>query len=257
MRLFLFVVVSAAALNAQEAAPHGRLQGPPSDMVQRGRSQFVKSCGFCHGPAATGGASGPNLVRSALVRHDKGGDLIGSVIRDGRPDRGMPAIPLSSAQIADVVAFIHSRLLAADRTSAGRPKRDYDEKLLLIGDPKRGEAFFNGAGGCFKCHSPSGDLAGIAKKYPAVELQARFLYPSGAHATASVTLDSGNRITGQLLRLTNYDIAVRDADGWYHSWPLNSVKVEVDDPLLYHRELLPKYTDTEMHDMFAYLETLQ
>jgi cytochrome c oxidase cbb3-type subunit 3 len=57
--------------------------------------------------------------------------------------------------------------------------------------------------------------------------------------------------------MTNYDVALQDADGWYHSWPLASVKVDVGDRLAAHRNLLRKYTDADMHNMLAYLETLQ
>src|SRR5689334_2061294 len=67
---------------------------PPADAVKRGRAQFSQSCSFCHGANATGGAEGPNLMRSSVVRHDSGGDLIGKVIREGRPNGGMPPIPL-------------------------------------------------------------------------------------------------------------------------------------------------------------------
>jgi cytochrome c oxidase cbb3-type subunit 3 len=49
-----------------------------------------------------------------------------------------------------------------------------------------------------------------------------------------------------------------DAGGRYHSWPLRSgVTVELDDPLHQHLELLHTYTDKDIHDLFAYLETLQ
>jgi len=48
---------------------------------------------------------------------------------------------------------------------------------LLTGDPKAGEAYFKGADKCDICHSPSGDLAHITKKYDPVDLQSRFLYP--------------------------------------------------------------------------------
>jgi len=33
--------------------------------------------------------------------------------------------------------------------------------------------------------------------------------------------------------------------------------VEVHDPLDKHRELLYKYTDTDIHNLFTYLETLK
>ena len=204
-----------------------------------------------------GGSGGPNLMRSAVVRHDNNGDLIGQVIRDGRPGKGMPPIPLNASQISAVVAFLHERLAAGDRRSAGRPHHDYSATLLLTGNPQKGEEFFNGAGGCSNCHSPRGDLAGIAKRYEPVDLQSRFLYPSGPPPQVVVTLHSGVQITGTLVLLTNFDVALRDSSGWYHSWPVSEVKVEVKDRLARHRELLSKYTDAEMHNMLAYLETLK
>ena len=76
--------------------------------AERGRKEFVQSCGFCHGADATG-ARGPDLMRSPLVAHDVKGDQIGQVIRQGRPDKGMPAMPLSDAQILDIAAFLHAR----------------------------------------------------------------------------------------------------------------------------------------------------
>jgi cytochrome c oxidase cbb3-type subunit 3 len=60
-----------------------------------------------------------------------------------------------------------------------------------------------------------------------------------------------------LALLTNFDVALRDSSGWYRSWPVDSVKIAVKDPLARHRELLSKYTDADMHNMLAYLETLQ
>jgi cytochrome c oxidase cbb3-type subunit 3 len=35
------------------------------------------------------------------------------------------------------------------------------------------------------------------------------------------------------------------------------VKVTVHDPLQAHREMLAKYTDADIHNLFAYLETLR
>ena len=47
--------------------------------------------------------------------------------------------------------------------------------------------------------------------------------------------------------------------GNFHSWSREDgkVKVEVEDPLRAHRELLEKYTDEIMHDLTAYLVTLK
>jgi cytochrome c oxidase cbb3-type subunit III len=227
-----------------------------AEAVERGRAQFAQSCSFCHGPNANGATHGPSLVRSVTVRHDENCNLIGAVIRDGRPDRGMPAIQLSSSQVADIVTFLKSRVAAADIRSANRPVQGSDDKLLT-GNAEVGKAFFDGAGGCSACHSPSGDLAGIARKYPAAVLQARFLYPQQRRTTVTVTDAAGKQYMGDLLALTDYDVAIQDAAGWYHSWPLNSVKLDWKDSLAAHRELLTRYTDSDMHNMLAYLETLR
>src|SRR5271170_2932728 len=83
--VFLIAVANSPALPQQSETP--------DPAIERGHKQFEQSCGFCHGPDATG-ARGPDLVRSPLVAHDVKGDLIGGVIRQGRPDKGMPAMPL-------------------------------------------------------------------------------------------------------------------------------------------------------------------
>jgi cytochrome c oxidase cbb3-type subunit 3 len=220
---------------------------------QRGQKQFAETCGFCHGVNATG-AEGPNLIRSALVRHDISGNLIGPVIREGRPEKGMPPIPLNQKQIDDIVAYLHSRVQESDRRSPARP-RDYSLKLLLTGNAAAGKQFF--AGHCGSCHSASGDLSRIASKYDPADLQARFLYPPDVAETATVTTNSGQRISGRIAFEDAFTIAIKDRDGWYRSWAKSEVKVQVSDPLAGHLELLHKYTQADMHDVFAYLETLK
>ena len=234
----------------------GRQQGE-ADLVaaaERGRREFVQSCGFCHGADATG-ARGPDLMRSPLVAHDVKGDQIGQVIRQGRPDKGMPAMPLSDAQILDIATFLHARAAEAARSS-GVPKV-YPVEKLLTGNAEEGKAFFNGAGGCTKCHSVTGDLAGVAGKHTPIELEARMLYPGGKHRTAVVTLASGEQVKGAVEHADDFVIAVRDEKGWYRSFRRDRVKVEIEDRLAGHRELLGKLTQKDVHDLFAYIETLK
>ncbi len=256
--LFSFGLFNCAIGAPEKAAAQ---QEPAKDAatVDRGRKLFEQSCGFCHGPDATG-ARGPDLVRSPLVAHDVNGNLIGEVIRHGRPDQGMPPMAtMTDEQVADIAAFLHARAAEAIK-SAGVP-RSYPVEKLLTGNADAGKAFFNGAGGCKNCHSPTGDLATIATKYSPIELEAHMLYPGSreatAHATAVVTLPSGEQIKGPLVHADDFMVSLRDPSGWYRSFPRDRVKVEVQDPLTAHRELLGKLTQADVHNLFAYLETLK
>jgi cytochrome c oxidase cbb3-type subunit 3 len=226
----------------------------PDPAVERGHKQFEQFCGFCHGPDATG-ARGPDLVRSPLVAHDVKGDKIGEVIRQGRPDKGMPPMPLTDQQVLDITTFLHAR--AAQALNSGDVPSKYPLEKLLTGNPESGKIFFNGAGGCKSCHSPGGDLAAIGTKYSPVELQSRMLYPGGKHTVAVVTLPSGEQIKGPLAHADDFVIALRDATGWYRSFSRDRVKVELQDPLAAHRDLLDKLTQADVHNLFAYLASLK
>lgn len=244
--VFLFVVGKSPARPQQSEAP--------DPAIERGHKQFGQSCGFCHGADATG-ARGPDLVRSPLVAHDVKGDLIGKVIHDGRPDKGMPPMPLADAQVSDIAAFLHAR--AAEALSSSGLPGAYPVEKLLTGNADAGKAFFNGAGGCYKCHSASGDLNGVARKYSSIELEGHMLYPDGHHTIVVVTLPSGEQIKGPLEHADDFEVALRDSSGWYRSFAHQSVKVELQDALAAHRELLGKLTQADVHNLFAYLETLK
>ncbi len=228
-----------------------------SAAVERGRVQFKSSCGFCHGEDATGNRA-PDLVRSVTVGHDVKGDLLAPLIRNGIPDKGMPGFStLTAKQISDIAVFLHQR--ARDAVETNHVPADYPLSKLLTGNANAGKAYFSGAGGCSGCHSPTGDLAGIAGKYSPLELQQRFLYPGAkaAKPTAIVTLPNGSKVEGTVMHSDEFSIAITGKDGWYQSWDTSRVKVEIHDPLAAHRALMPKYTDADIHNLFAYLETLK
>jgi cytochrome c oxidase cbb3-type subunit 3 len=257
MRFWYAAVILAPLVFAPLA--DGQPTAPQFDMaaVQRGRAQFKSSCGFCHADDATGNRA-PDLIRSALLSHDVNGDKIAPVIKNGRPDKDMPAFPnMSDKTIADIDAFLHKQ--AYDALHSTSVPNDYPLAKLLTGRAGAGKAYFNGAGGCASCHSPTGDLAGIAKKYSPIELQQRFLYPArGAQIRATVTLPDRTKIEGPVVHEDEFEIAITGPDGWYHSWKRSQVKsVEIHNPLAAHQALMPKYTDKDIHDLFAYLETLQ
>ncbi len=264
---FAFLVVVVAVVGAQQQA-----LGPPGDTaaVERGRELLSQQCGFCHGANARGGSGGPDLTRSVLVQEDENGRQLGEFLRVGKPDRGMPAFDLGAAQITDLAAFLHSAIyLNANR-------RLYKILDIVVGDPKAGEMYFTGAGRCGSCHSPTGDLKGIGAKYEPAALQGRLLLPRGrvtprggpaaplyaepSAIKATVTVPSGETVTGGLVRLTDFEVTLYDAaSGRLRSWLRNGdvPKVTVTDPLQAHLDHLTKWTDADMHNMTAYLASLK
>jgi cytochrome c oxidase cbb3-type subunit 3 len=247
------IVGSPAAIAASKQNP---------EAVERGGKVFVAQCGGCHGATAKGTNRAPDLIRSLLVLDDEKGILIAPVIRNGRPDKGMPKLNLTEDQISDVVAWLHVQTFAADH------RNTYLFLDALTGDPKKGEAYFNGAGKCSGCHSPTGDLKGIGAKYDAHDMQGRWLQPrsfgrgggaSKSTTTVTVTLPNGKVYTGTMDRLDDFNVALHDASGDYHSFDRNgnTPKVEVHDPLKVHTDMLRQYTDDDIHNVTAYLETLK
>lgn len=232
----------------------------PANVVEAGSTLFRQDCSFCHGRDATGGESGPDLTRSRLVAQDVDGDKIAPVVRSGRPDRGMPPFDLSADQIESLVAFIHTQrndgLAAAGRAGNGG-RRGVDPSDLQTGNTEAGKRYFNGAGGCSACHSPAGDLAGIASRYQGLELEEQMLYPKHAKSRVTVTLSSGQAITGTLAYQYEFTIGLTDSSGTYRSWRTRDVHFTIDAGVNAHVEQFSKYTDADIHNLMAYLQTLR
>lgn len=254
MRAAILICSCAAVLCAQDT-DDVRAQQAVSANVAAGRTQFRQTCGFCHGPDARG-ASGPDLIRSPLVNRDVDGNLIGPVIRNGRPEKGMPAFHLSDVEIRNIADFLHAEAKVA-ASVARRIPTEYPLEKLLVGNANEGKEFFNGAGHCNQCHSPDRDLAHIASKYKPFDLQTRIAFPSGAVPHVKVTDASGRAFSGEQTYADEFLISLRDQDRVVHTFHRDQVRVETDDPLAAHEQLLHTYTDKNIHDLFAYLETLK
>ncbi len=244
------------------------LQRPPGDpeLIARGQTLYGINCRACHGLDLRGGdLGGPNLLRSQVVLRDEAGDLMGPVIRDGQSGPGgsvMPPQPLSEDDIRAVAEYIHSVLGTASR-QGGPPLGDEAELDILVGDAAAGQTFF--AAACAVCHSPTGDLQGIGSRITeAQELQNTWVRGGARNAerppvTVTVTQPSGQRVEGTLERFNDFLVVLTDTDGRHRSFSRrgDTPRVEVDDPMAAHRELLPRYSDTDIHNVTAYLVTLQ
>jgi cytochrome c oxidase cbb3-type subunit III len=226
----------------------------PPALVQNGESLFQQNCSFCHGRDAGGGESGPALTRSKLVSEDVDGEKIGTIVSKGRPEKGMPRFDFSDPQIASLTAFIHTQQNNSIKKGG---RKGVDVSDLQTGNVEAGQLYFNGAGGCSTCHSPTGDLAGIASRYQGLALEEQMLYPKDAKSKVTVTLASGQTITGTVEYLDEFTVGLIDPTGVYRSWRASDVKYKVDAPVNAHVELFSKYTDADIHNLMAYLQTLR
>lgn len=226
-----------------------------SGLAAAGASTFQQNCAFCHGRDAAGGETGPDLTRSKLVKADVGGDKIAEVVRDGRPEKKMPAFNFSTQEMLNLVAFIHEQ--EAKGAAHKGSRRGVDVADLQTGNVAAGKQYFNGAGTCSRCHSATGDLAGIASRYEGLQLEERMLYPRNVKSRVTVTPRSGQPSTGTLAYLDEFTVGLRDSNGTYHSWPTATVKYAVDSPVDAHIDLFSKYTDADIHNLMAYIQTLR
>jgi mono/diheme cytochrome c family protein len=233
------------------------------EAAARGKTVYIAQCITCHGTKARGGERGADLVRSLVVLHDRYGSTIGPFLAKGHPPG--QSIALTQEQIVDLSHFLHQQVGNTLRTGP------YNSVLnVLVGDPKEGKAFFDGAGKCSQCHSTSGDLAHIASKYDPPVLQLKVVFPQTAAfgrrsasnsrkpVTVTVTTASGESVTGVLDEIDDFNVSLHDDSGHYRSFQRGpGVKVERHDPYAGHVALLDEYTDKDIHDVVAYLETFK
>jgi mono/diheme cytochrome c family protein len=245
-----------------EAGPNDK-QVVDEDAAARGKTTYAAQCLACHGSQARGGKQGPDLVRSLVVLHDRYGNAIGPFLAKGHP-AGKP-VTLTETQLVDLSHYLHQQVGDTLRTGP------FNSVLnILVGDPREGKAFFNGPGKCSECHSTTGDLAHIASKYDPPVLQLKVVFPQtaafGRHSTnnsrkpvtVTVTAANGESVSGVLDDIDDFNVSLHDEAGRYHTFERGpGVKVEKHDPYAAHVALLDQYTDKDIHDVVAYLETFK
>jgi cytochrome c oxidase cbb3-type subunit 3 len=286
------VLLAAASLDAQQPPPPPAERPPAApapaaapareprpeepqfdaEAVQRGKELLVARCGFCHGSNARGGATGPDLTRSAMVQEDENGKQLGEFLKVGRPERNMPKFELTPQELTDLATFLHAAIYEIGNRGA------YKILDILTGDARAGETFFQGPGRCASCHSVTGDLQGVGAKYEPATLQERMLMPRaprrrgppGARSAppytepnavkATVKLAAAESFTGALVRLTDFDVTIYDPEtkqmrSWLRKDDLP--KVVLMDPLQAHMDMLRKWTDDDMRNVTAFLAGLK
>jgi len=250
---------------------------PPVDQAahDRGRTLWAAHCIDCHGATARGTETGPNIIRTKTVNFDRSsftpGSVLGPYLKAGHPTQsGKPSASFTDEEIVGLAHFLRQKV---NDTMRGTPLFTVGD--ILVGDAKAGEAYFNGDGGCAKCHNAAGhNLAGIESRVgTAVDLQQRFLFPGGGGGrgrggpvaagpnpnaiTVTVTPASGPAISGVLVEQSDFYVTLREADGGLRVVPRTGAKVVTTNPLQAHIDLLDRISDKQIHDVVAYLETLK
>lgn len=260
-----FVVLQAGVGYARQRGVSPAAERPPAtvtpqtyseELIEAGEPRFVARCGFCHGRDAGGGEGGPDLTRSDLVARDVYGNAIKPYVGETAGPGGIHDIEVEADELDPIVAFIHARKAVAEAMLGGR--RFVEPEDLRTGDADAGRTYFNGAGGCSDCHSPAGDLAGIASRREGLDLMRAMLAPRPSERPeARVVTSSGEIFAGRLIERDEFRIAIIDADGRRREWSTSDVGFSIDDPMDVHFEILGRYTDQDMRDVYAYLETLR
>ncbi len=236
-RLVLVCFAAAVAGSAQD--------------VETGRKQFAARCAGCHGVDGGGGEYGPNIVdMRRFGEHSERN--VADVIKNGIPDSGMPAFPLSQAEIDALVAFVRAlRAPAADHPAAG--------------DAAAGERYFLGDGKCSGCHTVNGrggrlgpDLSNIGRERRLTQITQALRNP-GASATpgyrlVSVRLRDGETLRGLVKNESNFDLQLQSLDGQLRLLEREQIAEETREPT----PLMPpaKGSDEEVRNLLAYLSRL-
>ena len=254
-------------------------QRPLADpaVIARGKTLYEINCRACHGGDLRGGdMAGPNLLRSQIALNDNDGESIGEIVRTGRGN--MDPFDLPADSVKAIAAYIRS-ILATARGQGSPPAGPRVELNVLVGDAAAGQAYF--AKQCSSCHSPTGDLNGIAQRYSdPMALQNAWVSggggggrggrgggggaattsaPNRREVTVTVTLASGEKVEGRLGRIDDFIVTLTQADGTARSFRRDGdlPRIDIRDPLEAHKKLLLVYTNTDMHNVTAYLATLK
>lgn len=226
--------------------------------AERGASLFSAKCAVCHGGDARGTPTGPDMLRSAAVLHDRREMLHGRELGPLLTTLPDHSYKFNEKELADLSQFLTLSVNKILRSGYNDQPAD-----LLSGDAKAGEQYFHGAGGCNTCHSATGNLAGVATRNSPAALQQKFLFPGTGFRVAkkiqvTVKPPRGKSYSGDVVRIDDFNVTLRDPDGVSRSFVRTAgTIVTTVDPFAAHEALLEKYTDADIHNLTAYLETMK
>jgi putative heme-binding domain-containing protein len=256
---FLACVCSATAQEGQDRSSSKDRNLPEKNPYESaadltiGRQYFLGHCAQCHGPEGEGGR-GVNLT-TGHYRHGDSDRQLYMILRRGVPGSEMPGSSLSQPELWRLVSYVR-RLGAAGA----------EEKAA--GDPKVGQAIYEGKGGCAACHIVNGkggllgpDLTEIGLRRSLKFLRDSIIDPSAyvnpQYRSATVVTRNGTKIRGVVLNEDDYSIQLRDTREELRAF----LKSDLKDLRHDKESLMPSYksalSDTEINDLVARLNSLR
>ena len=259
--------VLSSQTNEQAAGEKSPVAGPTASQdaasLAEGQALFRGLCSGCHGGAGRGG-KGPDLTDNRWIHGSTDQDIT-RVIANGVPKTTMKKMgdALKPDQIRKLIAYIRS-LARSPAESAWKP--------YIAGDPRAGHKLFfdpQGKAQCLKCHSVGGEggrigptLDRIASRRAAEFIMESIVQPSKEispeYEAVAVATKDGRVITGLRVNETNFSIQITEENGRFHSL----LKRDLDEVKVLKKSLMPEnlaevLTIKDLHDLFAYLMTLE
>jgi putative heme-binding domain-containing protein len=247
------VLVFLGALWGRDGEAQDRAaQYAPAD-IRYGAQIYTAQCSACHGVNGDQ-INGVDLRGGQLRRASSDNDLR-AVVTNGIPGTVMPPFKFDPPELTGIVAYI-------------RNMRDFDARAVTVGDPSRGQAWFEGAGGCTSCHRVYGkgprvapDLSDIGAIRTADILQRTLLDPNGSmlpmnRSVRAVTRD-GKVINGRRLNEDTYSVQLIDDQEHL----LSLAKADLREYTVVKTTNMPSYKDKlsaqDLADVIAYLLSLK
>jgi putative heme-binding domain-containing protein len=253
------------ALQATPTTPPLTTQSRTEDSIAiaEGQAMFRGFCSGCHGGAGRGG-KGPDLTDNRWIHGSRDED-IAHVIENGVPNTTMKKLgdALKPAQIRILIGYIRS-LARLPGESTWKP--------YMPGNAQMGRKIFldpQGKVQCAKCHRVGSEggrigpaLDRIASRRAPEFVMESIVQPSkeiaSEYEAVAVATKDGKVITGLRVNETNFSVQLYEENGRFHSF----FKRDLEDFKVLKKSLMPEniaelLTVKELHDVFAYLMTLE
>jgi len=237
-------------------------QSPLDDLTAvelvEGEKLFRVHCARCHGISGQGG-EGSNLAKPRL-KYAPDDEALIELLSEGIPGTGMPAIwTLNDEQARKVAGYVKTLGDIAEEE--------------MPGDPIRGAAIYQSAGGCPACHIVAGhgngigpELTDVGDRRGLAYLQESLVDPATAQSQTGGYQDyltvramtADGSIEGMRINEDAFSIQIRDVGGVVHSFRKDDLQ---NLEKIFAHSLMPGFgaalSQQDLDDLISYLMSLR